>query len=223
VSDDERPPVPGGEEGRPRSGDEPASGRDERPRPEYGEYATPEEQRARMGLPPAHHGALHAHTAASPAASAPSLAGHDGVAGREPAPPRAQPSGSETRPARGWDRLLTWTLLAIGLLTLTASAGSYLNMAPAMQAAYQELGIGHFGAGAIARPAGIALIIVQTAVWVGTALLSQRSLRRGRISFWIPLLGAVMSYISLVVVLLIVVLNDPAFVAYISASGRTAP
>jgi hypothetical protein len=106
------------------------------------------------------------------------------------------------------------------LLSLAASAGSYLNMAPAMQAAYDELGIGHFGAAAIAKPAGVVLVVVQSVIWVASVLLARRSLRRGRLSFWIPLIGAVVSYIALVAVLLIVVLNDPAFVAYVSASGH---
>lgn len=192
----------------------------EPPRPEYGEYATPEEQRARMGLPPAHHSVLGPHGTASLAPSESPLAAQRPQAGRETAAADAGRSDAEHRTARAWDRSLTWVLLAVGLLSLAASASSYLNMAPAMQAAYHELGIGHFGAAAIARPAGIALIIVQSVIWVATVLLARRSLRRGRISFWIPLIGAVVSYIALVAVLLIVVLNDPAFVAYISASGH---
>lgn len=216
MSDDERPPVSGGEEGHPvdrHAPDDTGSPERQRPRPEYGEYATPEEQRARMGLPPLHHGALQPHTA--PVGSGPSYTGQGAGAGRD-AGADGTPSHPQTRPVRTWDRALTWMLLAIGLLSLATSAGSYLNMVPAMQAAYQELGIGHFGAAAIARPAGIVLVVVQSVIWVATVLVSQRSLGRGRISFWIPLVGAVMSYIALVVVLLIVVLNDPGFVAYIS-------
>lgn len=204
-----------------------------RPRPEYGEYATPEEQRARMGLPPAHHASGWPHGAAGPAPSAPSAPSESPVTAHRPPTEHADaPAGAERptragmsrhRPPRPWDRMLTWLLLALGLLSLAASAGSYLNMAPAMQAAYDELGIGHFGAAAIAGPAGIALVIVQSVVWVASVLFARRSMHRGRISFWIPLVGAVVSYIALVAVLLIVVLNDPAFVAYVSASGHTAP
>lgn len=220
MSDDAPAPSGGDEQGGTPA--DPAVGRPAdraavRPRPEYGEYATPEEQRARMGLPPAHQ----AGSRSSPSSPAPPSTGVPLASSAPPGSRRADHTAStvpRTRPPRTWDRSLTWVLLALGLLSLATSSGSYLNMVPAMQAAYQELGIGHFGAADIARPAGVALVVVQTAIWVAAVLLATRSLRRGRISFWIPLVGAVVSYIALVAVLLIVVLNDPAFVAYITAT-----
>lgn len=198
---------------------------DERPRPQYGEYASPEDQRAHIRDP---HANPHYQP---PAAETQQPSQHDGAA---PHTNAARPDASGTphapshdvatpdarkRTSRTWDRSLTWVLIAMGLLNLALSVSSYLNMAPSLQAAYTQLGIGHFGATAIAGPAGIALTVVQAVIWVATAVLARLSLRRGRVSFWIPLVGAFVSYVALVAVLLVVVLNDPAFTTFVTTSA----
>lgn len=194
---------------------------DERPRPQYGEYASPEDQRAHVRDPHANPHYQPPESASTPSDSTPrgDVVRSDAAGTAPTSSHQAQTSGVAKRPARLWDRSLTWVLIAMGLLNLALSVSSYLNMAPALQGAYTQLGIGHFGASDIAAPAGIALTIVQAVIWVATAALARLSLRRGRLSFWIPLVGALVSYIALVAVLLIVVFNDPAFTAFVSTSA----
>lgn len=195
---------------------------DERPRPQYGEYASPEDQRAHIRDPHAnpHYQPPEAEMPPPGAAAAPRPDAVRPDASGAPLAPScdAATPGARKRP-RTWDRSLTWVLIAMGLLNLALSVSSYLNMGPSLQAAYTQLGIGHFGATAIAGPAGIALTVVQAVIWVATAVLARLSLRRGRVSFWIPLVGAFVSYVALVAVLLIVVLNDPAFTTFVTTSA----
>lgn len=186
----------------------------ERPRPQYGEYATPEDQRAHIRDP-------QPETAPGPGSDPDAGAGaptrpHDAPAPGS-GPLQAEVGGR--RVPRGWDRTLTWALLAVGLVNLAISIPAFLNMAPSLETAFQELGIGHFEATAITGPAGVALVIVQCVVWVVTASLAQLSLRRARVSFWIPVVGAVVAYVALVAILLVVVLNDPSFMAFVSAAN----
>ncbi|MCX7521875.1 DUF6264 family protein [Microbacterium sp. STN6] len=187
MSDDHRHPGPAG---------------DERPRPQYGEYATPDEQRAHTRMPPP----LEA-PAPSPAPVS------DGTR------PQDAPAAPAAGHPRSWDRVLTLALLALGLFNVLSSMSAYLHMDSALSAAFAQLGVGDFGAADIAAPAGVALAVIQPLLWLITAALAVTSLRRGRISFWIPLVGGVVAYIVLVVVLVVVVLNDPAFVSFVQTSS----
>nr|WP_262927701.1 DUF6264 family protein [Microbacterium sp. NIBRBAC000506063] len=84
---------------------------DTRPRPQFGEYATPEQQRAAMGLPP------------ETVAPAPALA-------PEPVAPSDGAASAPPKPRRRWDRFLTFALLAYGLITVISAGISYMNIAP---------------------------------------------------------------------------------------------
>ena len=88
---------------------------DARPQPLYGQYATPEEQRARIRQPDATW-ALETGQSVSPAATPP----------RQPAPPAgARPPSATTKaaPTRGRlvDRVVTVGLLAYGLFAVVSS------------------------------------------------------------------------------------------------------
>ena len=164
-------------------------------RPQYGEYASKEEQaRAieRSGVTPAQPGA-------------------------ESEPPRLAPLGA--RPAAGRsDRLATIFLLALGLVYLLGGVASYLDLPTAMTAVYAQFGIGDYHPTAQTPVIGVAIIVAQAVIWLLAAVWSYRRLRAGRITFWVPIVGAVVSFVVSVILLGTLIFGDPAFVAYLTSS-----
>ncbi len=165
---------------------------DSRPRPQFGEYATPEQQRAAMGLPP------------------------EPVAPPTPvAPAPAEPVTAAAKPRR-LDRFLTFGLLAYGLVTVIFSGISYMNIAPTMTEAMRIAGIeGEFTNYAAGRTWGLIATIVLVIGWTLTALLSVRRLRAGKPTWWLPLVGGVVTMIVASVCLMVPLVGDPAFLEYV--------
>ncbi|MFG6476260.1 DUF6264 family protein [Microbacterium sp. P06] len=183
---------------------------DPRPRPQYGEYATAEEQRARISQPDATDALLAGQALDAPAnpdAAAP-------VAPRRPE--RGRPAGSLlAQRVTGWrlaDRIVTFGLLGYGLFNAIATSVQlfsferYANTALGLfgvDEAFTNIGQGQLW-GTIA---GITIILG----WALTAFVSWRSLRRGRVTFWIPLVGAVVFGLAVSIFITIPIFNDPAF------------
>lgn len=147
-----------------------------RPRPQYGEYATPEEQRARIQQPaPWQVEALTPEVAEAPGGGIPS------------------PSNAETAPRRHpVDRIVTFALLAYGLLTVIQSVPAFLDYAAYAETLFRMLGV---DAPAIEPGTGsgwgIAASLVLGLGWIATAAVSWWNVRRGRLSWWIPVVGGV--------------------------------
>lgn len=162
---------------------------DERPaRPEYGEYASPEDQAAASGVQP------HWEPPA--------------VAGGAPEPERAAP--------RRWDVVLTVLLVAIGAYTTINSVGAYLDLPGTFQRLYDAYGYtGTFPATDLARPIGVVLAIVEPVALVLAVALSARQMRRGRVTFWIPLTIGAVATILASVLLVVVLWQDPGFVQFL--------
>ena len=176
---------------------------DERPRPQYGEYATPEEQRARIQQPEATW----------------SLDTGQGVDGGQvheaPADAPAVAPTAPLTPARGVDRVATLALLALGALNVIITAVSYFDLAGLANRAMEMLGVtGEFTNIESAQLWGPIAAVVLVAGFVLTAFIAWRNLRAGRISWWIPLVGAIATYIVVYVCIAIPLLGDPAFMEY---------
>lgn len=160
-------------------------------RPQYGEYASPEEQRARAGLPP---------LGADPVASAP-----------EPAPTAARPT-APSAPARPIGRLVTLVLLGFGLVNVLSSIPQFVNMASTLNDSMQMIGIGgEFTNYAAARTWGVVAVVVLLVGYAVTAWLSLRQLKRGRSAWWIPLVGFVITMSLVSACISVVMFSDPAF------------
>jgi len=173
-------------------------------RPQYGEYATPEEQRRLAGLPPM--------DAAAEAPAAPT-----------PAPVAETPTRDAVRaPGRPWDRIITIALLAYGVVNVIMTAMSYLDLPPLMNQSMQILGIeGEFTNYAQGKIWGTAAAVVLVVGWIITAWLSMRRLRSGRLTWWVPLVGAVVTMIVASVCITVPMMGDPAFMAYLNgATGQ---
>lgn len=170
-------------------------------RPQYGEYASPEEQRARAGLPP-----LNAEPAASAPPAAPAL---------PPVPGTAAPgTAAQSSPARPVGRLVTFVLLGFGLVNVLSSIPQFVNMASTLTESMEMLGLdGEFTNFAAARTWGIVAVVVLLAGYAATAWLSFRQLKRNRAAWWIPLVGFVVTMSLVSACISVVMFSDPAFTA----------
>lgn len=168
-----------------------------RPRAEYGEYATPEEQqRARGVSEPSNH-------------SVPAPQGAAYVAPPGPAEPPA-------RPAHPVDRVFTLVLLAFGLVTLLTGIPGYLALPDALQTVYDQLDAGTYPARQEAAGLGVASLVVQAAIWFGTAAFAWFAIKRGRLAWWIALLGGVLTFIAMMVIVSMALFADPNFLDNVS-------
>lgn len=164
---------------------------DPRPRPQYGEYATPEQQRASIREPVPVHAVPAPPQPAVPAASAP------------------------VRPRRTVDRIVTFALLAYGLVTVfgavpqvwdfTGFAETWMGLA-GIEGTFTNIAQGELW-GRI----GAAVFVFG---WMVTAVLAWLSVAAGRLSWWIPLVGAVVTFVIVSVCLTVPLVGDPAIAGF---------
>lgn len=134
-----------------------------------------------------------------------------------PVKPVAVPASA---PRRSVDRFATIALLAYGLVNVVMTGISYLDLPTVLNEVMKILGIdGEFTDYAAGKLWGTTAAIVLGVGWTLTALLSVRRLRRGRLSWWVPLVGAVVTSIVAAICVMIAMLGDPAFAAYIAKAG----
>lgn len=169
-------------------------------RPQYGELATPEEQRRAAGLPPV--------AEPSPAAGQPSIASTATPAPVEAAPVRSHPV----------DRFVTIGLLAYGLVNVVVSGLSYLDPTRVMNETLAVLGVdGEFTNIAQGKLWGTIAAVLLVAGWAITSALSIRRLRRGKLTWWVPLVGAVVTIGLASICIAVPMLGDPAFVSHMNS------
>jgi hypothetical protein len=174
-----------------------------RPRPQYGEYASPEEQRARIQQP-----APEWQQPTTP--QAPVVTDAPGAGIPSPALQDARPVGAPPRP-RTVDRVVTIGLLVYGLFNVVTSIPSFLDYGAYADTMFTVLGLDVTLADpAAGRPYGIAAAIVLATGWLATALVSVWSLRRGRMTWWIPLSAGIVFTFVTGVLLAIPLMSDPA-------------
>jgi hypothetical protein len=170
---------------------------DSPPRPQYGEYATPEEQKARIRQPDVTE-SLAAGRMAAP----------------ETVPPRTGASAVPTtaeHPVRRFDRIITFALLAYGLVTVITSIPAFADYGTYTDFVFEFMGIdAQLADPAAGRPWGIAAALVLAVGWLATAALSWWSVRRGRLTWWIPVVGGVVSMTVASFLLLVPMMGDQA-------------
>jgi hypothetical protein len=168
-------------------------------RPQYGELATPEEQRKAAGLPPLDQ-TPPVVVDAPPVATAPET-----------------PPVKRSHPV---DRVITIGLLAYGLINVIMTGLSYLDFATAMNEVMRVVGVeGEFTNYAQGRLWGTVAAIVLVVGWSLTATVSIRRLRRGLVAWWVPIVGAVVTMIATSVCVAIPLMGDPAFMEYIARTS----
>ncbi|WP_426320322.1 DUF6264 family protein [Microbacterium sp. E-13] len=164
-----------------------------RPRPQYGEYATPEEQRARIQEPPP--------SRTQPPAPVMTDAPGSGI----PSPP----PGAAGKP-RPVDRIVTFALLAYGLVNVISSVTAMADYGSYAETMLTMLGVdAQLSDPAAGRPWGIAAAVVLAIGWCATAAVSLWSMRRGRLTWWIPLAAGIVFTFVAGTLMLIPLVNDP--------------
>lgn len=162
-------------------------------RPQYGEYATPEEQRARISEPEI----SWPEPEPAPVPSGPAL----------DASTRDKPV---TRPRR-FDRIVTFALLAYGLINVIGTVPALADYV-----AYSEQVFGLMGLDVeLSNPISgqgwaLAAALTLGVGWLITAVLAWLSVRAGRRSWWIPLVGGFVFMLISAVLILIPMISDPA-------------
>lgn len=191
----------------------PEVGPDGRERPRFGEYASPEEQRSRIQQPD-----VTEALSAGVAPVEPVEPVHP-VAAAAPVSGQAAPFGAPAvrQPSRA-NRLITIMLLAFGAANVVFSLFSYLDLAPSIERTMDVMGIpGGFTNYDAARTWGTIAAIVMVLVYLLTAVITWRVLKAGRVSWWIPLVGAVIAYVLVSLCIAVPLLGDPAFTEYVSS------
>ncbi len=187
-----------------------------RPAPLYGEYATPEQQRERIRLSGGRveesaSGSLEPAPAVSPAEPpAPSAV-------RAPLAPSvptvAGPAVPADRPVRRADRIVTIGLLVYGLVTVLTTMPRLIDYAGFAQTWFDMAGIdAQFTAVESGRLWGTVAAVLFAVGWVVTAALSWLSLAARRMSWWIPLVGAVVTFLIVSLCLSAPLVSDPALI-----------
>lgn len=171
------------------------SGDRERPRPRYGEYATPEEVAEARGPLPMEPTDPVSRLAA-PIATSPS--------------PALRPPTVVARPPRPANNLITVLLILVGIWNTANSVPSYLDFGPALTQGLELAGYGTVPFGAAAHTAGIVLLVISCVLLLAAAAGSLQLMRMGRRSIWVPVVAAGLYLLASLVVMGVVVANTPA-------------
>jgi hypothetical protein len=174
---------------------------DHRPQPRYGELAPegwawkpPQED-----TPPA---------ASAPVDNAPAVP--LGSAQRDAAAP------GTAKPAPAWDRPVTASLLVLGLLGTFITIATLVPLPEAMQMLYTQADLGTYTPADSVAAIITAGSISQVVIWLATAVVSILLMLRNRRAFYVPLIGAVVSFVLLVAAMAVVLAGDTALLDYFS-------
>jgi len=168
---------------------------DERPRPQFGAYASSEEQRARTG----HDAAKHV--------SDPALVPRD-MPPEDPAGPRRPGQREQVGQATLIDRVITVALMAFGLYSILGGIRVYTDPYALVDAIGMS-GIELTDPTAL-RAAGIASIVVMLLGWVGTAWMLWRRHTRRRTMWWLALIAGIVFTIVGALIVAVPFAMDPA-------------
>ena len=187
-----------------------------RPRPQYGEYATPQEQAKIIAdsLPPV--SALLVPPPARPLTGGGS--GH-----RPPDAATRVSANAPVRPAtprrtRRWDLVLTAVFLGYASVNVIAQLVSRDTLATIVTQFFVAQGIGVYTPTTLTTTLGNVLNIVTLALFVVTVLATTWMLRRGRVAFWVPIVGGVAATTVALVFVVILLQSDPMFTAHLNGA-----
>jgi len=116
-----------------------------------------------------------------------------------------------------WDVFLTATLLLFGVVDVINTFAAVNNLDRVLREGLAAQGMDSFTSDAIAAEAGSIANIVRVGVLVLTIVFALIQVQRNRLAFWIPVLGAALATLALAVAILVSVLGDPGFIAYMDS------
>ncbi len=178
---------------------------DSRPRPQYGEYASPEEQRAHIRQP-------------LPQTAHPDPAEFSWPQERPGDAPAATVPGPNVAPT---DRLVTIVMLALGAMHVLMSSVALMSYSATMTEALMMLGLTREQADVARSDApGYIMAAVLIVGYIATVWLSLRRLRAQKRSWWIPLVGWAAAWLVVVIVQTTTLMGDPAFQTYLDLAMK---
>ena len=185
-----------------------------RPAPQYGEYATPEQQQERIRLSGGDPAASAASLAPAPVTTAP-------PAGYGAPTPQATPAQSDAGARRPRaDRFVTIFLLAYGLITVVTTIPQLVDFTTFADTWLTMAGVdAEFTQTALGRQWGAVSAVVFAVGWLLTAASSVWAILRRRLSWWIPVVGAVVTFTLVSVCLSIPLFSDPAIIGELLRAG----
>ncbi|WJL95986.1 DUF6264 family protein [Microbacterium sp. ET2] len=177
-------------------------GSDPRPRPQYGEYATPEEQRARIQQPDV---TVALETGAAPSEAAP------GAPAPTPAPAEDGAPNLIASRRRFFDRVLTIALLVYAVFSVATAIPALVDYNGYVQTLFEFMGVAEAPDPSLnGRAWGVAASVVLGVGLLLTAAVSWIMLQRGKITFWVPIVGGVVFNLLSGALLMVPLLSDPA-------------
>ena len=208
-----------------------------RPRPQFGELATPEQQRAAIAVP--------ADVAAAESVPIADPGGRGSTPDENPAaktetPPVASSrakardrSEADSGPLRTTDgsvtakppldRFASWALLGLGLFNILTTSTALLDLPGAITQFFSGDDLDPYGPVGTARVLGIVALVVNAGLWILTLVVVQRRVNAGKISWWIPLVTGVVATLVVLVCVGGAMMIDPAVFQYIQQMSGATP
>lgn len=114
---------------------------------------------------------------------------------------------------------LTTALLLLGVYDVVTSFPHFVALGDTLRSVYALQGLGEFSSDALAGSMGIAINVVRVILLLVAIAISLLLISRNRLAFWVPLTAGVVAGIVVMVCAGVVLVNDPAFVAYVNSVG----
>jgi hypothetical protein len=107
------------------------------------------------------------------------------------------------------NHLLTILLLVFGIWNTVTSIPSFLDLGGSLSQGLQAAGYGSVTFGPTAHVVGIVLLVFSFLVLIAAVGFSLQRIRQGRSSVWVPLVGAALWAVGLIIAMVVVVANTP--------------
>lgn len=129
------------------------------------------------------------------------------------------PEPAPQAPLRTGDIIATTLLLLIGVTDVVGSFPLFASLSGQLTAVYAQLGVGGTSASPLAEPLGLAINIVRVAVLVAAIIVSLLLIQRRRRAFWVPVAGYVLAGILAGILVVVIMLNDPAYIDWVTKNS----
>ena len=177
---------------------------DQRERPQYGEYASVDEQVAAGGY------RVEPEPATPVAPASPTRFAPPSAAARVPGAPPAQ---------RPWDLALTVAFLVFGAYSVVSSIPGLLDFGATINQIYALSGYGDYTEIGLANTIGIVILVSQSVLFIATVIVTALRLRARKMAFFVPLIGGVVAGIVIFVLMLVAIASDPALAATLNTTS----
>jgi hypothetical protein len=135
----------------------------------------------------------------------------------KPAPPALTPEEKKER-SLALDRFITWGLIFVAVFSVFSGLSDYINPRASMNLLFEELNtlnpafqLGTFENISFAVQMGWVAVTIQAIVLAMVVWISRQRMKAKKFSWWIPVLGAVISNALSTACIFIALFSDPGF------------